>query len=181
MTDLELLAELIDDLYRDLRPEIESLSQDEFHWRPDLQANSIGVTVWHVARGLDFLATRVLSGRPAKKELWHTQGWREKTGYDPRGTGYGGWEVLTGFTWDDVQAIPKLSTRKALEYLHQSCSLASSLVRSMSAEQAQSPVLEFFDGKLTSFRWVKEFYKGFQAHIGEIMAIKVLIARSKTV
>jgi hypothetical protein len=111
-----------------------------------------------MARGLDFLATRVLLGRPAEQELWHTQGWMEKTGYDPRGIGYGGWGVLTGFTRDEVQAIPKLSPRESLEYLNQSCSFASSLVGGMSAEQAQSPVLEFFDGKLTFFRWVKEFY-----------------------
>jgi len=30
-------------------------------------------------------------------------------------------------------------------------------------------------GKLTYYRWVKEFYKGYQAHIGEIVAIKELM------
>ena len=134
-----------------------------------------------MARGLDFLATRVLLDRPAEEELWLSQGWREKTGYDPHGKGSGGWGVLTGFTWEEVQSIPKLSTLASLEYLNQSSALASSLVRNMSADQAHSPVLEFFNGKLTRFRWVKDFYKGFQAHVGEIIAIKALIERSKTV
>ena len=77
MTDLELLSELIDDLYRDLLPETEPLSHDEFHWQPGLQANSIWITIWHMARGLDFLATCLLLGKPAEEELWQIQGWRE--------------------------------------------------------------------------------------------------------
>lgn len=179
MTDLELLAELIDDLYQDLRPEIESLTEAEFHWYPASQRNSIAVTVWHIGRGLDFLGTRILQGKPAEEEVWHSAGWTDRTRYDPRGKGYGGWGVLTGYSWEDVLAIPALSTNESLEYLEQSSRLVSSNLRSMDSRQAQSPVQEFFGGKLTCFRWTKDFYKGFQAHIGEILAIKSLLAHSR--
>jgi uncharacterized damage-inducible protein DinB len=91
MTDLELLAELIEELARDLRLEIEPLPAEELNWNPGIQANSIGVTLWHMARGMDFLAIRVLQSKPAEEEQWHTNGWRVKTGYDPGGVGYGGW------------------------------------------------------------------------------------------
>lgn len=179
MTEFELLAELIDDLHRDLRPEIETLTTEEFHWHPGAQANSIAVTVWHIGRGLDFLATRVLQGNPAEEELWITRGWSEKTGYDPHGKGYGGWGVVTGYTWQEVQDIPELSTGEALEYLQQSCCAVSGLVRALDPEKAQSAVPDFLGGKLTTFRWVTDFYKGFQAHVGEIVAIKARLAHRK--
>lgn len=88
MTNLELLAELIEDLARDLRPEVGPLTPEELDWNPGPQANSIGVTLWHMARGMDLLAVRVLQSKLADEEHWPTNGWREKTSYDPRGVGY---------------------------------------------------------------------------------------------
>jgi len=177
MNDLELLAELIDDLARDLRPVIEPLSPEELAWLPAPQSNSIGVTIWHIARGVDFLATRVLQGKPPEAELWHAAGWRVKTGYDPRGLGYDGWGVLTGYTWEEVLAIPGLTAAEYLEYLEQACQALSPLVRSLSSEVAQQPAPGLLDGKLTYWQWSKAFYKGFQAHVGEILAIKKRLTR----
>lgn len=179
MTDLELLAELIEELSRDLHPEIEPLTDEELNWNPGPQANSIGVTLWHMARGMDFLGTRVLQARPAEEEYWHTKGWREKTGYDPRGIGYGGWGVVTGYAWEDVLGIPKFTAQEIMEYFDQSCHALSKQVRKLDQETAAEPVGEFMKGRLTRFQWVKQFYKGFQAHVGEIMAIKAGMARAK--
>jgi DinB superfamily len=178
MNDLELLAELIGDLARDLRPVIEPLTADEIAWQPGQQANSIGVTLWHIGRGLDLLAVRVLQNKPPEEELWHTLGWRERTGYDPRGFGYGGWGVLTGYSWEDVQRIPALSAGELLEYLHQTSTAAAAQVANMGSEEARQPAPGLMDGRLTYFRWIKEFYKGFQAHVGEIVAIKELMSRA---
>lgn len=174
MTDLELLAELISDLARDLRPEIQPLSAEELAWQPGPQANSIGVTVWHIARGLDLLAVRVLQALPAEAELWHTLGWREKTGYDPRGLGYGGWGVVTGYTWEEVLAIPQQSAAELLQYLDAACAVLVPLVRTFSSESARQPAIGLLGGRLSYYQWIKEFYKGFQAHVGEIVAIKAL-------
>jgi hypothetical protein len=178
MTDLELLAGLIDDLLRDLQPEIEPLTPHDLAWQPGPRANSIGVTVWHIARGLDFLATRVLQGLPSELEQWHARGWLEKTGYDPRGKGYGGWGVLTGYSREDVLEIPTLTSHDLLAYLEQACHAASSQVRMLVPEKAFQPVPGLMSGKLTFFMWIKEFYKGFQAHVGEIVAIKALQAQT---
>jgi hypothetical protein len=178
MTDLELLAELIEDLARDLRPEIEPLTPDALAWNPGPQANSIGVTLWHMARGMDFLAVRILQDKPAEEEGWHTQGWREKTGYDPRGIGYGGWGVVTGYTWEEVLAIPKFNSKEIIEYFEQSCFALSEQVRQLNDESAHQLVQEFMKGRLTRFEWVKFFYKGLQAHVGEIMAIKAMKLRA---
>lgn len=177
MTDLELLAELIEDLARDLRPEIEPLTTEKLAWNPGPQANSIGVTLWHMARGMDFLAVRILQAKAAEEEQWHTKGWKEKTSYDPRGIGYGGWGVVTDYTWEDVLAIPKLSSQEIMEYFDQACFALSAQVRKLTDESAHQLVQEFMKGRLTKFQWIKFFYKGLQAHVGEIIAIKAMKAR----
>lgn len=177
MTDLDLLAQLIDDIARDMRSEIEPLPLEDVSWSPGTQANSIGVSLWHMARGMDFLAVQVLQGKPVDDELWHTLGWCEKTGYNPRGIGYGGWGVVTGYSWEEVLAIPALSARELMEYLDQAAGAVSTQVRLLTPESAHQAVPELMKGRLTYYQWVKEFYKGFQAHVGEMMAIKAMIAR----
>jgi len=176
MTQIELFAELLADVVQDLRPQVEPLTQDQLDWHPRFEGNSIGVTVWHLARGMDFLATRALRGLAAEDEIWHRAGWRDRTGYDPRGVGYGGWGVLTGYTWEDVMALPRLSAAEHLEYLGAASSELDAAVRALSDEEADRPLPHFNDGKYTYRQWIKTWYKGFQAHVGEIMAIKSALA-----
>jgi len=180
MNELELLAELYADILQDLRPEIESMTPAELAWQPGPQANSIGVTLWHIARGMDLLAVRVLQGQAAETELWQTRGWMVRTGYDPRGIGYDGWGVVTGYTWEEVQAIPYLTAGELLEYLQQVVEVLTEQVCHLSPEAAHQPAPGLMNGKLTYYRWIKEFYKGFQAHVGEIVAIKAMYARQNT-
>jgi hypothetical protein len=179
MNQIELLAELVEEVARDLGPQVEALSQEQLDWHPRPEGNSIGVTVWHLARGMDLLATRVMRGRPAEDELWHTAGWRDRTGYDPRGVGYGGWGVITGYTWPEVLAIPRLTPAEHVDYLRQAASDLAAEIRSLSEEAASEPASGLMDGKFSYREWVKSFYKGFQAHVGEIMAIKAMIAQQK--
>jgi len=179
MTDLELLAELIEELALDLHPEIEPLTAEELNWNPCPRANSIGVTLWHMARGMDFLAIRVLQGKPAEAEQWHTKGWKDRTGYDPRGVGYGGWGVVTGYTWEEVLAIPIFTSQEIMEYFDSSCFALSAGIYRMTEMTARQPVEQFMKGKLTHYQWIKFFYKGLQSHVGEIMAIKAMLARKK--
>ncbi len=178
MNDIDLLSELIGDIGRDLRPEIEPLTVEQLTWEPGPQANSIGVTLWHIARGLDFLTVRVVQGQSAEVELWHTNGWREKTGYDPRGLGYGGWGVVTGYTWEQVQDIPKLSAGELLQYLDEAGTALLQAMGSLTSEGARQTVPELMGGRLSYYRWIKEFYKGFQAHVGEIVAIKAQMEKA---
>lgn len=178
MNDMELFAELMGDIARDLRPEIQPLTAAELAWEPGPQANSIGVTLWHIARGLDLLATCVFQGKPAATELWHTGGWRERTGYDPRGIGYGGWGVVTGYTWEEVQAIPKLTAAEILQYLDEVCVLAMAQISQFTSDSARQPAIALLNGRLSYYDWIKAFYKGFQAHVGEIMAIKAQMKRT---
>src|SRR5260370_30284396 len=99
------------------------LSPTELAWRPDAQGNSIGVTVWHYSRWLDLLVVRFLQNRSAGEEQWHTQGWATRTGYDPRGIGFAGLGAITGYTQEEVAAIPQMSGEELLAYLDQACTV----------------------------------------------------------
>src|SRR5688572_3323215 len=96
---------------------VASLSPAELAWQPDPLANSVGLTVWHCARWLDVLAVRVLDDRPAEDELWQAGGWATRTGYDPRGIGYRGLGVITGYTAEEAAAVPDLPAEDLLAYL----------------------------------------------------------------
>ena len=121
MNDIELLAEWVEDFAHDVRSEIEDLSPEDLAWQTDPQANSIGVTVWHVSRWLDLLTVRALQNRSPEEEQWHTEGWAAKTGYDPRGIGYRGLGAITGYTWEEVQAIPPLSADEWVKLILKGC------------------------------------------------------------
>ena len=170
MQDNELLAEWVNDLARDIRGQIGELSHAQLYWQPDAEANSIGITVWHVARGIDLLLARALENRPAEEEQWHTRGWREQTGYDPRGIGFEGWGVITGYTQEEVKAIPHLSATELLTYLDQVCFATRDYLRALTPDALHQNT-PFFGGTRTRYRWVKGFLKGSLAHVGEIQAM----------
>ena len=89
-TALQVWLEILDRIPWVLHRVLADIDPDALAWRPDAEANSIALTAWHIARALDWLATTVVGGQPAEKQLWHRMGWAERTGYDPRGHGHGG-------------------------------------------------------------------------------------------
>ena len=190
MNDVELLAEWVQDLAHEVRNEIATLSLEELTWQPDARGNSIGVTVWHFSRWLDFLLVRGFLNQPAEAEQWHTRGWREKTGYDPRGIGYEGWGALTGYTWDEVEAIPTLLANDLLTYLDQSAAAMHDFILTLSTERLHQPIAGLggggpmytprFGGTTgTAYQWLKMVIKGSQRHLGEIQAFKAMQARAR--
>ena len=192
MNDIQLLAEWVQDLADDVRHEIEALSAEELAWQPDAQGNSIGVTVWHFSRWLDFLLVRGFLNQPPEAEQWHTRGWCEKNGYDPHGIGYQGWGALTGYTWDEVQAVPTLSVDDLLNYLDQTVLAMSDYILALSSEQLHQPIAGLggggpwyaprFGGTIgTAYQWLKIVIKGGLRHLGEIQAFKAIQTRAKAV
>jgi hypothetical protein len=114
--DVAVLLDLIDLLVADVRHEVDGLPQDALEWQPDPQANSVGLTLWHLSRWLDVVGTQVFDGLPSGDEQWMADGWAERTGYDPRGIGDLGIGALTGFTWKEVERVPRLTGPELLEY-----------------------------------------------------------------
>lgn len=176
MRDTELLADWINDINRGLLEEIKELSESQLRWQPDAEANNIGETVWHCARWLDVLNVQVLQNQPAESELWHTRGWRAKTGYDPRGIGRRGLGTLTGYSPQEVEALPKLSAAELTEYVEQVGSALREKVLGMSGAELErtAPGLQT---KASAYAWLKDILQGCFGHIGEIQALKAMQQR----
>jgi hypothetical protein len=176
MTDLDLLTQWLQDAHDQLAKEIQALPPEALNWQPDPEANSIGVTVWHVARWMDILAVQVFQAKPAEAEVWHTQGWRAHTGYDPRGKGQKGWGAITGYTQAEVKAIPLLSAQELLMYLGQAYAALREQILGLPLEalHQRAPGLTY---DMTLYDWAREEWQGFFGHVGEIQAIKAMWGR----
>lgn len=84
---------------------LDGLADDQLLWRPTPRANHIGFIMWHCLRACDWQLGRV-RGVSADDEVWQAAGFRERTGYDPRGLGTRGIGIGTGFTLAMVDAVP---------------------------------------------------------------------------
>jgi hypothetical protein len=164
------------DMGTEIRGEIGDMTAEELAWQPDPQANSIGVTVWHVARWLDVLAVRILGTGSADDELWHTQGWAGKTGYDPRGLGASGLGNVTGYTVEEVAAIPPMRAADLLTYLDSVIKAVNSRIAGL-AEGALHEKVPGIGKSRTAYQWIKLLLKGGLGHLGEIQTLKSLHER----
>jgi ketosteroid isomerase-like protein len=178
MTDLEVVIDLIDDLTRGIHKQVAGLTQQELTWQPDPAGNSIGVTLWHMSRGLDVLKVRFLEHLPAEAEQWHTQGWARQTAYDPRGIGTGGLGILSGYSREEVAAIPVLSAEELLTYLDQVSGALRQYLLSLPQGALAQPTT-FVGESLTAYAVIKEIVLGCVGHLGEIEALKALQTRAK--
>jgi hypothetical protein len=181
MTDTEILADLIRRLARGVRAEIAELPREALDWQPDPEANSIGVTVWHFSRWIDFVRVRALEDRPAEDELWFARGWAAETGYDPRGLGFGGLGALTDYTMDQVHAVPALPADALLRYLDQACDALIAHIEAMPSEELYrlAPGLRDLDDRQrTAYQWIVGPLLGSFGHLGEIAALRLLQARA---
>lgn len=177
MTDVEMLAEWIDDVAKDVRNELEDLPPEAIDWQPDPGANSIGVTVFHFSRWFDLISVRTLDDRPQEEEQWFTRGWAEKTGYDPSGVGLRGYGAVTGYTLEEVAAIPTMSAADHLAYLDQTTQALSARLRNLPDGALHQPT-PGLGGKSTVYGWIKSILKGSLGHIGEIEALKAMRERT---
>ncbi len=179
MNDVELLVDWIQDLAGSVRAEVAPLSAKELAWQPDPEANNIGVTVWHMARWLDVITTQVLDGQAPEAELWHTRGWMENTGYDPRGIGYKGLGVVMGYTQAEVEAIPVLSADGLLTYFDQTCAAMCDYLRALPPDALHQVPAPESGRRRTAYQSLKPIVQGCFGHVGEIEALKAMQSRAR--
>ena len=177
MNDVETFSELYGRFVANARSQIEGLGAEALAWQPDPGGNSIGVTVWHFARWMDILGARIMQDLPAEHEQWHTQGWADRTGYDPRGIGSRGFGAVTGYTLEEVAAIPALSAEELLTYLDQGFAVVRAQLSRLSSQalQEEKPG-QGVEGTL--FDWLVRLTAGFFGHLGEVAALKAMRERT---
>lgn len=179
MTDAELLASWLDDLSRGIHRSVEKMTPEELAWRPDTEANNIGVTVWHMARWLDILATLAIDIRDASAEQWFARGWAKKIDYDPRGVGSLGLGAVTGYTLDQVKEIPVMTADELLEYFDQATTVLRPKILALSTKDFERPASALGEKEPRSvYYWIRAILQGCFAHIGEIQSIKAMYERA---
>ena len=149
---------------------------DSLHWQLDREANSVGVTVWHYSRWIDALGIVALPGGDVLAQHWFADGWAERTGYDPRGLGTGGMGLLTGYSVEEMLAVPQLSAADLGEYHHAS---VASLLDALARENPSSfeRQIAFAGGDTSCYELVLGIALGETRHLGEIDAILATYAR----
>ncbi|HEY7623471.1 MAG TPA: DinB family protein [Candidatus Limnocylindria bacterium] len=167
MRDTELIAKWYEDLGAGLTRRITALEQDALEWRADDRGNNVRETVWHMARWIDVLE-RISSGRDAATERWFAEGWAARTGYDPRGIGADGLGTLTGYSFDEVLAIPRLSASELVRYVDSVIPPFAARLRGAGDDEPAAKLV----------RRASNILQGCFAHIGEIDALLAIRERS---
>jgi hypothetical protein len=175
-TSPELLRDLVTRLRRSTLSRLKRASPEALYWQPDPEANSIGVTIWHYTRWFDFFGTVALVHGDIADQHWIGDGWLERTGYDPRGLGYGGYGLITGYSVAQMQAVPHLSAAELGTY-HAAAtdSMLSALARDDIASLSQP--LRIADDEDSRFEQVLGLILGANRHLGEIDALLSLFSR----
>jgi hypothetical protein len=179
MQGTELYADLIATLAQRTRKAIGKLSAEELAWQPDAEGNSVGATVWHVARWID-VTNRILRDKPPSEEFWLTRGWAERTGYNPQGIGFLGLGAVTGYTLQEVAAIPRLSAEELLTYLDQCCEAIQAYLLALPSFESLREIVPEWSSQTpwTKAQVLKDVFMGVVGHTGEIDALKAMMKRA---
>jgi hypothetical protein len=175
----EVLIDLLEDNRRRLHRVFDDMSDECIMWRPDPDANSIAITVWHMARILDVFLTQQTKGRPSAEEVWFGRNWAQLTGYDPRGLGQNGWGMLTGFSQTDVAAMPQLTRAQVLGYLNNVYDAVTEYLSDISIDQLLSPA-PGFEGRYSKYQCIQMALLDNVRHLGEVFAIQARWDRQET-
>ena len=169
----QALVHWCQDLEQELTARLGLVSPDELSWQPHPDSNSAAVTVWHVARWFDVLGSRAFTGRPARDDLWHTKGWLELTGYEPDGIGFAGLGTLTGYTPEEMRAVPVMDAPSLSLYFAQSSARLIEHITELDDELLRAPGAS----GLSPYTAISGTVQGSFGHIGEIDALIALHSR----
>jgi DinB superfamily len=172
-TAAEVLVAWCRDLEQELVARLRLVSAADLRWQPHPDSNSVAVTAWHVGRWLDVLGTRAFTGRPAAADLWHLDGWREATAYEPDGLGYLGLGTLTGYTPAEMRAVPVLDAPDLIRYLSRGTDALVDRIGELGGSVTGGPRAE-----RSPYTTIATTLQGSFGHVGEIDALVALRART---
>jgi hypothetical protein len=167
---LDALVEWLLDLEQEAVARLELITAEQCAWTPHPDANDPDVTFWHIARWLDVLAaSRVVTEPNPTEQAWSRDGWVEHTGYDPTGIGYLGLGTLTGYSTEEMRAVPRLGSRALSTYLRTAVRDLTEVLRDLGAEEVNRD-----RGFGTPFQLLGSTIQGSFGHLGEIDSLVAL-------
>ncbi len=174
----DVLIDLLDDNGRRLHRVMDGMSDECLYYKPDPGGNSIAITVWHMGRLFDVFLTQQIKGQPAEDECWFSQGWAQRTGYDPRGIGRDGWGAVNGYTLDEVGAIPRLGVERLLAYFDDVHAAAKAYVQDTPMDELQAAAVGF-EGRFSKYQCIQMALLDNARHLGEVYTLKAMWERGR--
>jgi len=102
----EFVEQCLEDYRRRVYAAVAPLTEEEMHWRPDAESNSIAFLIWHTSRVEDRLVNVFARGA---EEVWKRDGWSARTGI-PEG------DHGVNYTLEQVSALPPITKEDLQEY-----------------------------------------------------------------
>ena len=174
----DVLLDLMDTYKRGILTSLEGLTTEALTFQPDDEANHIAVTIWHLSRIMDGLYVHRMFALDAENELWFTQGWAEKYNYDPRGKGSNKLDMLTGYSVEEMKAVPIMSLEDMLTYFDAAHQKMVEFLNEATLEKLQE-LAPGSDPKREFYFWVKITLIDGTRHTGEIQAIRAMWERKQ--
>ncbi|MCP4139133.1 MAG: DinB family protein [Chloroflexi bacterium] len=174
LTSKDTLIDLMDAYKRGVHAALKDLPQEALVWQPDDEANHIAVTIWHLGRVMDSVKAVRMEAADPSEQLWFKEGWAEKYDYDPRGIGDGGTGILTGYSVEEMLAVPVMSAEDMQSYFDQCFQAVYDFLEKSTSESLQ----ENSPGSERKFYfWVKICIIDGTRHTGELLALRSMWER----
>ena len=103
----DIYREMVEEMSERLAQEIAPLTEAQIANRPGPKLNPIGFILFHVLRAWERDLNHLILGQLPMEDTWHRLGLSDETGFEPTGTGYQGWGNGTGYSDEEVDALPK--------------------------------------------------------------------------
>lgn len=175
ITAIEVLRQAFQLAHRGLRTAVSELTPEQLVWRPQEKANSVAFYLWHIPRTTDFYLNRRIRG---VRELWSRENWRARLPIEAEGQGTAGLGIGTGFTDQQVGAMPALSPADYLAYVDAvEQEMDAWLAGLLPEELLTEPEREGFS-KTPTLRVVLSALGHTHGHTGEIGYVKGLMGIS---
>jgi hypothetical protein len=149
-----------------LEPALKGLSKSQLNTQPKPDANSLGWTVWHLARGQDAQIADLIK----TDQLWIKDAWYKKFNRpaDPRDTGFGN-------TTEQVSAFKSPSAKILLEYCRAVTTATTNYLKTIDANELNRILDESYDPKPTVGVRIVSVLADSLNHAGEASYIRGLV------
>ena len=162
----DLIIDGYNRIFEILDPALKGVSQGELNQQPKPDTNSLGWTIWHLARGQD----AQIADLAITDQLWIKDGWHKKfnRAADPSDTGFGD-------TSEQVAAFKSPTAKVMLEYCHAVVTASLRYLKSVDEKELNRTLDEPYDPKPTVGTRIVSIMADSLIHAGEVSYIRGLI------
>lgn len=105
MDETKAYMQQIDTMCNEIEAAVNEVPEADFYLRPGPHQNPVGWSYWHLLRIWDYDMNWLARGQSPENDAWHRGGFSEKSGYNPDGTGAGGFGIGMGHSDAEVDAV----------------------------------------------------------------------------